>query len=286
MRLILISIIFFISINCISQTMPPSLAQNFLIGLKANSYTPRGKDVQSSHLEVVSASIDGKVNGSSSSNYMSHIVAWWSMVGNTLTSQSLNLINTSLYPIVNTGSPTANDGYTSYNGTTQRGNITAVSAFVPTSFTYTSWINAVSWSSAYQGCFTLDAFGSSDYIASMVKSTGKLAIYIGHGGANAAYDGIGINTLSTGTWYQIAVTYDGSTHTMTGYVNASLDGSNTNVVMSGVNYSGLTLNFGQDNNVSGRFFNGSVSECMIFDKVLSGTELTNLFNTQKAIKGF
>ncbi|HBB04003.1 TPA: hypothetical protein DCZ39_03855 [Patescibacteria group bacterium] len=51
----------------------------------------------------------------------------------------------------------------------------------------------------------------------MIKSNGKLALYVYDGVTQYNYDGNGANTLTTNTWYYLTFVYGNSV--LQGYVN-------------------------------------------------------------------
>ena len=89
-------------------------------------------------------------------------------------------------------------------------------------------------------------------------------------------DGQGSHNLGTGTWYQIAYTYD-STSGLVGYVNGALDGT------AGAN--GALPSFptkdtyiGNDSFTSGRIPNASVEGVLIYNRALSSGEISTLYS--------
>jgi hypothetical protein len=126
----------------------------------------------------------------------------------------------------------------------------------PGSITYSAWIKASSLA-AYSAVIAKIGGGFSEIL---VKGNGKLAMYVNAAGT-AYYDGTGLATLSAGTWYYVALTYD-SAAGLTGYVNGVVDGQN------GSNYGTLAANsgdtiIGNDANTAGRFFDGAIDEVRV-----------------------
>ena len=83
-----------------------------------------------------------------------------------------------------------------------------------------------------------------------------------------------VATLNTGTWYHVAVTYDGSALKL--YINGSLD---TQVAGSGT--IGATTNpllFGSTYTTDGGKFDGQIDEIHIFNRALSAQEIADLYN--------
>lgn len=90
-----------------------------------------------------------------------------------------------------------------------------------TSWSVTAWAKATSLPNSYNSIFSNEnAFTSGQTI--MVKSTGKMAIYVDSSSATD-YDGTGTNTLSTGTNYMVGFSYNDTSKVLNGYVNGALD---------------------------------------------------------------
>ncbi len=90
--------------------------------------------------------------------------------------------------------------------------ITDVVTLNPSAITISIWVNGTSFPNAYNSTIVRNTTGSNAFI--YVKSTGKLACGAVAGGSGGAtqkiYAGTGSHTLSTGTWYYLVMTYDGS----------------------------------------------------------------------------
>lgn len=94
------------------------------------------------------------------------------------------------------------------------------------------------------------------------------------------------NTLSLNTWYNICVTYDSSSGFVLYQNGSSVDTST--VTGNSANYSHLSVNgvqIGGHTRSGSRYFDGSVSSVLIYDKTLSSTEVTHNFNEFKGRYG-
>ena len=273
------------------MTQLPKLAQQYLSYLEgpAGYNTMRGKDVQNVHLEVLSSSVTGTVNGNATSSYIGNIVYWWPMVGTTLNAQSYNLMSPGSQTISWTGTPTPNDSTIGFNGSNQYGLITTTASQLPSSLSFSFWANftALPTTGNFAGMFGYDAgVGNSSYCVPIVYSSGTTYWYVGYAGNNAVITGS--HTLTNSTWYHFVLTWDGTAHTVHGYINGVSDGSATNTSVTLPFASTGNLEFGCDINggLTARIINGQITDCMVFNTVLTTTQITNLYNTQKAIRGF
>ncbi len=87
-------------------------------------------------------------------------------------------------------------------------------------------VKATSFPNAYNAVYSrYTGGGPPTHFASLfVKSDGTLAVYYGTSNGSVFYDGTGSHTLSTGTWYRLAVAYNyAASHYEKAYVNGVLD---------------------------------------------------------------
>ncbi len=146
------------------------------------------------------------------------------------------------------------------------------------------WVNGSSFANAYN-CVLCEREDPTHTYATMVKSNGKLALYlVNSAGAFVDYDGTGSHTLSANTWYLIAFTYDNSAG-LIGYVNGASDGT------AAANGSLATIvNFevalGYHPSVSSRTWNGSLDEARVADTALSADWILTDYNSQSSPSTF
>ena len=91
---------------------------------------------------------------------------------------------------------------------------------------------------------------------------------------------------STNTWYYIGFTYDGSTLTLTGYVNGVSAGSAVYTRTTPFNGSGLGLHYGLASNDITHLGDGTYANCRIgafhvYNTAISTTQVLSNFNAQK-----
>src|ERR1041385_1590463 len=156
--------------------------------------------------------------------------------------------------------------------------------------TISAWVNLTSLPATYCVPIGSNQGSSNNYFEILEKSTGKLAVISGvtNSGtpADLRYDGTGSNTLSTGTWYYLAATYN-STSGLTGYVNGSSDknvAANGDLSVSGSN--AVNLQIGQDQFNAGLFVNGSVDEARWASVARSSDWITTEYNNQSSPSTF
>ncbi len=145
-------------------------------------------------------------------------------------------------------------------------------------FSLSAWVKATSFPNAYN---TVIGFGPTTTMALFVKSTGKLACYLRATG-EVSYDGTGSNTLSTATWYYLAMTYSSSAG-LVGYVNGASDGT---AAANGNATAHVDSYIANDPITAGRFWNGSIDEPRLSSIVRSADWITTEYNNQSAPETF
>jgi hypothetical protein len=155
----------------------------------------------------------------------------------------------------------------SLNGSTQYinlGNPTILQAF--SALTISAWINATALATNdYNMIFYKD---SSSYYLSMYNK--KLRFRSDNLSTTIIS---GATTLSTATWYHVAVTYDGAKVTL--YLNGMIDGSAA--ATGAITDNGINASIGAFSTNS-LFFNGKIDDVRVFNRALSQTEIFQLSN--------
>ncbi len=141
-----------------------------------------------------------------------------------------------------------------------------------TAITYIAWVKFASFPTAYNTVMGKNG-GGCNYSDMHVTSTGQLAIYV-CGNSDIHYDATGTHTLSAGTWYQLAMTYD-SVRGLIGYVNGEVD--NTVAPNGALAANSATLSVGNDLQSSPRYVNGIIDDVHLYSRALSSNEISRLY---------
>ncbi len=144
------------------------------------------------------------------------------------------------------------DGCVSWAGANNQ-NIGCGNGMNPTAMTISAWVKGTSFLT-YATVAGRVVSGSQFVL--YVKSTGKLACYASATGS-VSYDGTGSHTLSTGTWYHLAMTYDSSAG-LVGYVNGASDG--TGAANGNLSTTTAVFNIAKDEVTTSRYWQGSIDE--------------------------
>jgi len=141
--------------------------------------------------------------------------------------------------------------------------------------TFSAWIYAVAWE------------GSSPFIShvSGIEDTGSA--YIRFGDALLANNKLqfvlniggeekldGVSTLNTDAWYHVAATYDGNEMIM--YINGNFENSRDDI--SGNFSASGNFMVGDSFGSHGREFHGILDEVMVWQRCLSSSEISDLYN--------
>jgi hypothetical protein len=127
-------------------------------------------------------------------------------------------------------------------------------------------------------CGTRDANNLTG--AGWVLTVNRVAGYLTYFNAGGAVNAEVTNVISTNTWIQIAVTYNSSTFSTILYVNGFQVGSPfTLSAMTSSPFNGI---IGNENNLSQWPFNGRISSVLIYNRVLTATEILQNYNATKS----
>lgn len=208
-------------------------------------------------------------------DYANGLIGWWPFLNGVITDQSGFQNVTAVggaYSLDNSPAGPA----VAFNGVTAPVTMTPCAALnAAVAITYSGWFKFSAFTNSYSGVIGRDPAVNTNYCILLVKSNGKLAWYSWGVSGATDYDGTGVNTLATNTWYHLCATYDPVAGGVA-YVNGAVDGTcaaNGNLsVISGTN-----LNIGYDAGVSGRNINGSFSDARVYNRALSAAEVVTLY---------
>ena len=157
--------------------------------------------------------------------------------------------------------------------------------------TASSWGETLSDKGTVACWFNADSLASSRTIISqringsgnplMVRGVDSDTIELRVGNTNAPDF---TSTISTGTWYHVAVTWDRTADVVKGYLNGVLEVTSTS---NGTDFTGTSgdvtaWTFGQGYNTdSGRAFTGKVDDAGVWSRILTTTEIGKLANNNQ-----
>lgn len=139
--------------------------------------------------------------------------------------------------------------------------------------TICGWINLTS-TAGTQMIFekgNSDSIANQDYVLAI--SGGVVVGVVSNGTTNKEADGA--TSLSTGTWYHVALVFVPST-SVTVYLNGKQDGQNTTSIIASIQSTTHAAAIGRDGSASSRWFSGAIDDLAIFSRALSQAELLQL----------
>ena len=154
------------------------------------------------------------------------------------------------------------------------------------SITYSAWIKYSTSASNYTGIIAKAVAASSGNTGfQMLLYANKLSCEVALAGSilvGPLTGLLGTTLLNTGKWFNIVLTINRSTNTVSIYVNGVLESSQTNAAISTSNLTSTSNLLIATERTSALFLNGNISQALIYNKALSQAEVLQNYNAQKA----
>ena len=221
---------------------------------------------------------DPGINLSSGEN---GLVGWWPLNGNTKDATPYGDDGTNTAATLTTDHHgVANSAY-SFNGTSSYLDMGAASVLNPTAtVSVSAWFEEPSFTSTVGGIVCKDVssgignppfciFTTNGFVEWEANNASNTSTQISSGGCFAS--------LTTNTWYNVVGTYSGTQ--MAIYVNGVLCQTSTGVVTGALANSTGTLKIGQQKVGLSRFFNGSVSDARLYNRVLTVAQIRTIYTS-------
>ena len=160
------------------------------------------------------------------------------------------------------------------------GSSSVISASNPNSLggarSFSAWIKTTS--TDFQGIIT-NGGGSHASGLNMFVYNNKLYSTSGKGNGEN-YGPTSSANVNTGDWVHCVLTMSGTAigSTLKTYVNGSLDGTHTTTVLITDTYAAFRIGGRYINSSNAAYFNGAIDQVRIFDKEISASEVTTLYN--------
>jgi hypothetical protein len=165
-----------------------------------------------------------------------------------------------------------------FNGTTAYVNLPNNAFNFTSDFTISTWVNQSSVAGNRDILSTFTNFGGNYYGWELFSSSGVVNFWIYNGTVTPISLQVNSVTFSINTWYHVLVVRKGSTSTQI-YIDGILRGSNTSTI-NPVYHTTNNANIGAYNNIGvyGNFFQGKIDETYIWNRELTSTDVTTLYN--------
>lgn len=195
-----------------------------------------------------------------------NLVAYWKLdesSGNASDSKGTNTLTNNASATYSQGK--FNNGV-NLNGSSQYLSSSTIPQTGAGSFTASAWIKGSSFAS--DGAVIGWGTGSVSNGTTMDIRSGKM-----YADFYASGSVVGSTTMSTGIWYHVTYTWDGTNFRV--YVNGVLDGTSGSI--GGVNVTSSALAIGRAFWAAGNYFNGQIDDVAVFTRALSASEIQTLY---------
>ena len=169
--------------------------------------------------------------------------------------------------------PTYSDNYINLDGSNDY--IGLGTFFDYNKYTIALWVNPGSTQNTYADIFDNNHTGTQNFVCQ--QNVNNLNEYEFSMIGASTYSATGLFTLSANTWTFLSFTFDGSV--ARSYINGSLNGTGGSMTP---NYVSPNFRLGSWHYGDSRFWNGKYGNCMIYNRHLSASEITQIYNVQKS----
>lgn len=128
----------------------------------------------------------------------------------------------------------------------------------------------------YVGQWPAPATTGYKFLLTQGVTSSKFEFYCNSNGINGYSSGVPTATFTPGLWYNVVGVYDGL-NSVKLYVNGSLGASASSGFNSGTLYTAGTTKLFEGKSAEGNPFTGKMDDVRIYGRVLSPTEITNLY---------
>jgi hypothetical protein len=193
-----------------------------------------------------------------------------------------------LYNIVNTSIGGTFVGYTSnpidntetrsifFDGTNDFIPIGSLGSFY-TQGTISFWMKSSDITANYRNPFATNYNGSNTNVIRFEQGEGVGALKCWFGDPSGFIASLNYSAISANTWYNVVLTWNQSTTTVTGYLNGILDVANSSWIRWPTSFANVGIGLGYNS----RYFKGNIGQVSIYNRVLSATEILQNYNATK-----
>ena len=193
-----------------------------------------------------------------------------------------------LYNIVNTSIGGTFVGYTSnpidntetrsifFDGTNDFIPIGSLGSFY-TQGTISFWMKSSDITDNYRNPFATNYNGSNTNVIRFEQGEGVGALKCWFGDPSGFIASVNYSAISANTWYNVVLTWNQSTTTVTGYLNGILDVANSSWIRWPTSFANVGIGLGYNS----RYFKGNIGQVSIYNRVLSATEILQNYNATK-----
>ncbi len=161
-----------------------------------------------------------------------------------------------------------------FDGTDDYISVTRTAALEPSNITVSCWVKFAAFSANHQLCVTkqVTAGGANSYALGVLGTTNKpVWVVATAAGSESNVQG---TALSTGTWYHLLGTYDGTTMNL--YVNGVLANTSAPAITLGYSAS-YNIGIGAEQSANVWYMNGQIDDARVYNYALTATQVKSLY---------
>jgi hypothetical protein len=129
----------------------------------------------------------------------------------------------------------------------------------------------------YRNPFATNYNGSNVNVIRFEQGEGAGALKCWFGDPSGSIASLNYSAISANTWYNVVLTWNQSTTTVTGYLNGILDVANSSWIRWPTSFANVGIGLGYNS----RYFKGNIGQVSIYNRALSATEILQNFNATK-----
>jgi hypothetical protein len=143
--------------------------------------------------------------------------------------------------------------------------------------TISFWMKSSDITANYRNPFATNYNGSNVNVIRFEQGEGAGALKCWFGDPSGSIASLNYSAISANTWYNVVLTWNQSTTTVTGYLNGILDVANSSWIRWPTSFANVGIGLGYNS----RYFKGNIGQVQIYNRALSATEILQNFNATK-----
>ncbi len=143
--------------------------------------------------------------------------------------------------------------------------------------TISFWMKSLDITANYRNPFATNYNGSNTNVLRFEQGEGLGAFKCWFGDPSGIIASLSYSSISANTWYNVVLTWNQSTSTVTGYMNGVLDVNNSSWVRWPTSFVNVGIGLGYNN----RYFLGNLGQVSIYNRALSAAEIFQNYNASK-----
>jgi hypothetical protein len=143
--------------------------------------------------------------------------------------------------------------------------------------TISFWMKSLDITANYRNAFATNYNGLNVNVLRFEQGEGVGAFKCWFGDPSGTIASLSYSSISANTWYNVVLTWNQSTTTVTGYLNGVLDVNNSSWVRWPTSFVNVGIGLGYNN----RYFLGNIGQVSIYNRALSASEIFQNYNASK-----